>query len=284
MTDTHNFRWHSAPPRHNTPRLGVGIQIQHIRFISPVDELTNAFKSFKLSSEASPPGIEASYAIALSLVSRIRHNPDDLDRFCEVLSALQEQKDFSTRAGLFLSAAVNAGSEERYSLRISHLHARIDFLAWRCKKQLSVEGDVGDFFAANADGAHVKLNGSAGDCLAYKARAEISVTKDVGDYAAQYFRTGDLHIMGNAGDYLASRMGTIDPYTYGDAHPAIIVVKGSVGDNPGEFMKYGLITIRGDAGERVGLMKESGVEIYVNGQPKSLCRTQSSYAIPSDLS
>ncbi len=253
------------------------------QFTPAVDALTNAFKSFKLAGRDNlPNSIIPSYNAALSLASSLRYTTDDLEQFCIAITDLQHDMDFSARAGFFLSALVNFGSEQDYTLDISHLIVKLDFMAARCSKSLTIHGDVGDYFAANSVGAELALYGSAKDFIAYNARADLFVSESVGDHAAQHFLSGDIRIKKNAGFGLGGWMG--EPSKFDDSHRAIIVVDGNASDNVGQYMKSGYIVVRGDAGYLVGYRKTGG-EINVDGKKKSVCRTQTSPAIdfPSDF-
>lgn len=280
MVENRPYQRRATSSQLYAPRSADAFVITQVH-TSPVEELANAFKSFKLASEirSHPERTEASFEAALSIAYSLRYSVADLEDFSRALAEFQHEADFSQRAGLFLSALVIEGFHDSYRIDTTHLLTRLDYLAKCCSKPLAVEGDVGNFFGEDAEGADLAVSGNAGDYLARKAKADFRVCGDVGKYAGLYFQAGHLRIMGNAGFGLGSHMGVLNTtYQFGDSYPTTIVVDGSAGDNPGEFAKCGMIKIKLDAGDNVGF-KKTGGDIYVNGQAKSVCRTQTSVAI-----
>ncbi len=74
------------------------------------------------------------------------------------------------------------------------------------------------------------------------------------DFLGMYLERGKVVVEGNAG----CRAG------YGMKRGSVLVVAGNAGDEPGHSMSGGDITIRGDAGENVGIYSKDG-RIWLHG-------------------
>lgn len=157
-----------------------------------VDALASAFSSFNLDPcTPSRNSFEAASNLARSLAISIHYSASDLEKFSLSLPELQGQTDFSDRAGLFLSALVNAGGEKRYEIQTSQLSVRMNFLGMQCAKLLVVNGGVGDYLGDSLDGGILVIHGDAGNCVGQFMRSgSITVTGDVG------FRVGFEKISG----------------------------------------------------------------------------------------
>jgi hypothetical protein len=136
--------------------------------------------------------------------------------------------------GVFFSAMVNCGDEDRYKIHAFISDIRPRFLGYKCGKEVVVDGDAGDNAGEQMSG-RLLVRGSSG-------RA-----------AGMLMRGGVLEIEGCAGPQAGLMM-----------HDGELLIRGDAGDGLGDGMSGGKITVLGTAGADVG-RGMSGGEIHVVG-------------------
>jgi len=174
-----------------------------------------------------------------SIVKSLNYSAKDVENFTIVLSEFQEWEFFPGNAGLFLSALINNGSDSDYILPIAHL-PRLNLLAFKNCKNITVLGDIGPDFAAMMTAGKITIKGDAGDCL------------------GSCMKGGEMTVEGNAGDNVGD-----------DMTDGTILVKGNAEHFTGGGMTGGKITIEGNAGEALGSTMKGG-SILVKGNVRSV--------------
>lgn len=147
----------------------------------------------------------------------------DVETFSIALSACQDTENFPMKAGEFLSALVNSGTDQGYTIHTSHLAELISYSGVYNTKNITTEGNVGDWLC------HEMIRG------------RVLVSGDAGNYCGFGFGGGELVIGGNAGKRIGCEM------RHGN-----IIVKGNAGELAGENMHGGRLTIEGNAGNCCG--------------------------------
>ncbi len=175
----------------------------------------------------------ASYTAMLIEISGLEYSAQDVEVFSVMLSKFQEEKRFSERAGLFLSALVNNCQEEKFIIRSAHLSMPIDNLGHHNTKRIIVEGDVGDFLGDEMGCGRIIVNGNAGFGVGAGMKG------------------GVLLVNGNADQVGMGLEG------------GSIIVEGDVCD-AGSLMDGGIITVWGNATHLVGSQMTGG-EIHLFG-------------------
>lgn len=93
--------------------------------------------------------------------------------------------------------------------------------------ECEIEGEAGDFVAAELAGGRVTVRGS------------------VGAFAASGMRAGELHVSGDAGE----RLGAALPWLAAGMQGGRVIVDGNAGARCGDKLRRGEILIGGDAGD-----------------------------------
>jgi hypothetical protein len=193
---------------------------------------------------------EAAYESILDSVEGRRYTGNDIQEFVVSLNGLlgEEGRVARSRAGLFISALVNAGDGHSYSIDLSGLPPQ-HHLGYRNVKNLVINGDVGDWFGMHMGCGRAEVNGN------------------VGYEAANSMEGGEIIIHGNAGNYLGGCMRGGLVIVDGDA----LVVGYTPTMNPGQrFQPYadpgrmtsGSIYVRGRIEACYGL----GASVYAGGK------------------
>jgi glutamate synthase domain-containing protein 3 len=191
------------------------------------------------------------YKSALAVISHRRVSPSrkGIELFSLQMEEFCEMPDFGAKAGMFLSALVNAGKGKRYLLHVGHLD-RVSYLGYDNIKDVVVTGHGGNMFATGMKGGSLLLHG------------------DAGDFAGWSMKGGKLTIKGSAKDYVGSHMSG-----------GLIIIEGNAGNSLGDHLFGGRIVVKGDAGSEVGITEEnhgfytaSTSEIFVRGKIGSITK------------
>jgi formylmethanofuran dehydrogenase subunit C len=190
----------------------------------------------------------ADYFSMLQTVKNLLYTSEDIERFSLALADFQQEKEFPWKAGLFLSALINNGNENDYTIHVHHLGESLHNIGFRNKKNITVNGNAG-----NDVGEKMK-DGS------------ITVMGDVRDRIGYWMKGGSIDVMGNAGSFIGRDMKngsiTIKGNTEGDVGTCMeggsIAVAGNAGNDVGELMEGGCVTINGNAGIRIGEWMRGG--------------------------
>jgi formylmethanofuran dehydrogenase subunit C len=184
----------------------------------------------------------------------------DVEKFSIALAEFQDDSDFSTKAGIFLSELINNGNDSDYVIHTRHLVEKIEFLGYANTKNIVVRGDVGRSAAYLMKEGRLVVEGNAGDLLGGDLEGgEILVTGNAGDSAGKNMHGGRLAIKGNAGLHVGRGMlggeilieGNVFHYPFSGA-----------GGNLGDYLCGGKITVMGNAGE---IGPTLGGEIHLHG-------------------
>lgn len=184
------------------------------------------------------------------------YSSEDVEMFSIVLAELQDEKLFSHKGGLFLSALVNNGKDSNYVIHTAQLEL-INYLGFKNIKNLVIKGDVHGWAGGLMEAGSIVVEGKAGNLIGFRGKGgTITVEEDVGDGTGQWLKGGTIIVNGNAGGWVGK-----------DMEGGTIIVKGSVTPllGPvGNEMAGGKIRIRGNTGEGVGHRMEGG-EIHLEG-------------------
>jgi formylmethanofuran dehydrogenase subunit C len=177
-----------------------------------------------------------------------------VEKISLALAEFQDEEDFESKAGLFLSALINNCPESEFVIHTRHLGVKIFYLGLYNTKDITIKGDVGDYLAYSMSGGRITVEGNAG----YGAGNTMENGEIIIDGNSDYFlgdrmKGGKITVKGNAGNEAGSNMGNGE-----------IVIDGDGGIYMGVKMKNGKITVKGNSGSYTGAEMENG-EIIVNG-------------------
>ncbi len=157
----------------------------------------------------------------------------EMDNVIAFLSQFQYIEKFPMMAGFFLSALVNTGRDNEYTIRTRLLSVRLDKLGYGNKKNIIVDGDVGD------------------DCGYTYVGSSFLVKGDAGNYFGAGATGGLLSVEGSAVGLVGFRL-----------NGATIIIHGNAGINLGAHMWKGTIRVGGTI-ESIGDQKiKNKGEIY----------------------
>lgn len=198
------------------------------------------------------------YQAACEAAKQVRYTAADVEFFSIALIERQDEFDFSSKAGLVISALINSGKDKSFMIHTRGLDAGIHSLGYHNTKDIVVKGDVGGDFAVCMEGGLAIVEGNAGNrCGAHMKGGRISVSGSAGSSLGVIMEGGEILVLGDC---------RIDNWAMGVGKfmkGGSIIVMGRA-ESVGHKMKGGRITISGDAGALPGDFMEGG-EIHLNG-------------------
>ena len=206
-------------------------------------------------------GLHPNYDIAIDLAKGLNYSAKDVENFSIALAEFQDEAYFDHRAGMFLSALINNGKDDSYTIRVSHISRKLIYLGYKNTKNVQVYGDL------NADvgygmksgllvvhgevrarvgkemkGGKIIINGNMEEMVGSDMNAgEIVINGDVGAYVGASLKGGKIKINGSVGYKVGEHM-----------HGGEIVIRKNAGSDTGAFMRGGKIIIKGNAGSGLG--------------------------------
>ncbi len=137
------------------------------------------------------------YNRILNLINKFEYSAKDIEAFSLELIAFQNEKDFSDKAGLFLSALINNCHENDFVVHTAHLDRPIDRLGWHNTKNITVEGSAGAFTGDTMDSGTIIVRGDADDGIGFGMKGgTITVNGNTGDMIGWSVEGGEIHING----------------------------------------------------------------------------------------
>jgi hypothetical protein len=182
-------------------------------------------------------GSEKSYNDILQNIKILRCSAKDIEQFSIVLGEFQGERNFSYKAGQYLSALINNCNDAEFVIHTNHLD-RIDSLGYRNTKNIIVDGNVGCFFGEKMENGTMTVEG------------------DAGDFVGSWMKGGAIIVNGNANAYVGETM-----------KGGSITVMGDIGDEVAHQMKGGIIAVKGTSGDNVAMDMKGG-ETHLNGRNK----------------
>jgi formylmethanofuran dehydrogenase subunit C len=131
----------------------------------------------------------------------------DIEDFCVVLAQFQDEKEFSIKAGLFLSALIKYSKNTEFVIHTAHLVVPINYIGYRNTKDIVVVGNAGN---------------TVGDEM---RSGTITVKGNVRDYAGNEMKGGSIYVEGDVGERVGCLMDGGEIYIRG-AYASIAVTIG----------------------------------------------------------
>lgn len=103
------------------------------------------------------------YPRMLKAVEKLKYSSKDVEMFSIALAGFQGEKDFADKAGMFLSALINNGNENDYTIRTGHLAVPPNYIGFRNTKNIVVKGDVGRGIALGMISGKIYFEGNIGN-------------------------------------------------------------------------------------------------------------------------
>lgn len=172
--------------------------------------------------------IERSYEEALQVAKILSYSGDDIGNFCRALQLCRDEKHFHTKAGIFLSALINAGEGIFYTVDVRGIDG-ISKLGFRNSKILRVRGNAGPHAGAESlAGSTMIIEGNAGYAAGAWGSGAIVVAGDSGDFTGLGARGGHIEVIGSAGKNVGELLEGGSIYVHqeigglGNAHEGLI--------------------------------------------------------------
>ncbi len=162
------------------------------------------------------------FVLAKELITEVL-TPDDINRVIPHTIPYEQHRSYSRRTGAFLSRLVqnsfNAGYN-KFHLDVRQLARGLgrfyDLEGEEKFIDVTVEGNVGEYFGARSELAVFNLNGNTGDWCGDEAhKCVFNIAGNVGDDLGDGVHRSKFTIKGNVGDFCASRAGDSFFYFYG---------------------------------------------------------------------
>jgi hypothetical protein len=156
------------------------------------------------------------YRNALRTLEGIAYSASDVERFAIAIAEFQDEKEFHLKAGIFLSALINSCEDEDFTIQTAHLSNPPKFLGMKNKKNITVEGSVGDLLGYQNRGT-ITVEGDAGVQTGREMEdGRIIIKGNVGCATGFMMVGGLLRIHGDCDDILSIKGGEI--HLFGDYH------------------------------------------------------------------
>jgi hypothetical protein len=215
-------------------------------------------------------------------IENLGNSAEDVETFSILLEGFQAGKNFPYKAGLFLSALINSSKDTEFVIHTAHLRP-IDYLGYRNTKNITVDGDIGNWVGAEMESGAITVKGCTGKHVGdFMGDGKIIVEGNAHGFVGQNMKKGSILVMGDANAMVGHRMkdGTIivkgnsSGYVGYWMEGGVISVGGNVsqslaGEAVGWNMKNGIVTVSGYAGSDVG-QHMGGGEIHLDGTYASI--------------
>ncbi len=215
----------------------------------------------------------SNYERSLSILKDLEYSAKDVELFSIALAEFQDENYFAQKAGLFLSALINAGRESDYVIHTTHLQKELSDLCYRNEKNVIVKGNVGVDFGTESVKGSMIVDGNAHLLVGHLMNSgKITVRGNSKGWVGQSMRSGTIIINGDGGDFVGAEMKDGKIIIRGNANGAVgnrmengeIKVYGNGGNMVGWAMKGGLIRIKGNVTEELAYCMYGG-QVIVEG-------------------
>jgi formylmethanofuran dehydrogenase subunit C len=142
------------------------------------------------------------YPAAMELIKGLRPDAESVERFCILMEGFRQESNFRAKAGIFISALINKGSyseRETYHIPTQQISQPVDYLGYRNRKKVIIEGDAGDQLGRMMEEGSIEVQGNAGVSVGEGLNAgTLTVHGDCGLALGQSMRGGRIIVHGDA--------------------------------------------------------------------------------------
>lgn len=138
------------------------------------------------------------YSKALGFIRGINYSAKDVENFSIALAEFQGPDYFGAKAGYFLSALINNGTENEYVIHTNHLAEKIHLLGFENTKNIVVEGDLGEKTGVRMKGGNILVKGNVEKSLGqWMTGGKIVIDGDATRFIGDEMTGGEIHLNGN---------------------------------------------------------------------------------------
>jgi formylmethanofuran dehydrogenase subunit C len=263
------------------------IRGQDIREDQVVSQLIIIWRAFGPQTELE---MEKVYDDMSAALSGVQYTPEHVEKFSLALAeslpeSISPQNEITLpfNIGLFLSALINNGKDDEYTIHTKGLAVLPQFLGSENRKKIIVKGDGGEYLGSRMEGGSITVEGDVEESAGIGMKGGAIIIKNDAGYRLGYHMNGGMiTVEGNCGERPGGAMKGGIILIKGDAGDTVgdemedgeITVIGSVGKETGRLMRGGKIIIKGDAGSDLGHVMKGG-EIHVEGSIESIGEVES---------
>jgi hypothetical protein len=153
-------------------------------------QLKEAWMKVHLGDELGPACLRA--------IKGIQYSAKDVEKFSVALVEFQDEVDFATKAGVFLSALVDSCRESEFIIRTRHLYGKIHFLGLHNTKNITIDGDAGHNLGLCMNGGRITVEGTGGWAGRSMENGEIVINGGTGTEIGYSMTGGKITVKGNA--------------------------------------------------------------------------------------
>ncbi|NYZ74440.1 hypothetical protein H0O00_04825 [Candidatus Micrarchaeota archaeon] len=140
------------------------------------------------------------YSKMLEIAKRLRYSAKDVENFSLALVEFQGEKRFSEKAGLFLSALINNSKDTVFVIHTAHFAESINHIGYLNTKNITVEGNAGDYVGGLMTSGTITVEGDAGKKIGWlMKRGIITVKGDAGECVGSGMKDGKIYVNGEIG-------------------------------------------------------------------------------------
>jgi hypothetical protein len=162
---------------------------------------------WRVCDDFDPDNWDNGYDKMIKRIKKIRHSAKDIELFSLALAGYQDEKDFSDKAGFYLSALINTSKGREFVIHTAHLTEIVNFIGYRNKRTITVHGDTGWCVGDEMKSGTVIVDGDAGHNMGYGMRGgTITVKGNAGDAVGNYMRRGTIIVAGDTGGDIGEQM------------------------------------------------------------------------------
>lgn len=194
---------------------------------------------------------DGNYARITELVKDLHYTAEDVEKFSIMLIEFEGEESFSEKAGLFLSALINNGGDETYTIHTNYI-PEICSLGYKNTKNIIVNGNVSGRLGYSMEGGSITVKGDAKYSVGFlMENGTIVIEGNVENLLGDVMKGGSITVKGNAGTMVGNQM-----------EGGSIIVRGNAEDDVGLWMTGGKITVDGNLGTGIGhFMKDAEIHI-----------------------
>jgi hypothetical protein len=151
--------------------------------------------------------IEANYREVLDAIKGVNYSSTDVEKFCVALAEFQDEDQFSSNAGIFLSALINNCTDNDFVINTRHFSEGIALLGYQNTKNILVSGDVGAALGLEMKCGTITVRGNAGESVGIDMIGRrITVEGHSGMRLGAGMLGGIIEVKGNAGQLVGTGM------------------------------------------------------------------------------
>ncbi len=148
-----------------------------------------------------PHFIDDVYNNAASWTRDIACSPADIEGLSVALTQFQDEPDFPSRAGIFISALINYSKETGFTVRTKQLACGLNYLCMRNWKDVGIDGDVGESAGWRMSNGSVTIEGDTDRSVGEEMTGGLIIVRGrAGSFVGSEMKGGEIRLEGSYAD------------------------------------------------------------------------------------